>query len=108
MVLGGYGVKYSALTFAFITLLIIFNKEDSRKKLFELLKNKFFMGSLVIVIIWCYISLSNTSTSKEDIKNREATKNAIIALLIAVMSELHLAIAPFWLVWLASYYLDTH
>jgi O-antigen ligase len=100
--------KYSALAFSFITLIIIFRSSKSKKKIFELIRNKFFIGGLIVVIIWCFISLRGTGETEEDKKTREATKNAIIALLIAVMAELHLSIAPFWLVWLASYYLDAH
>ena len=70
--------------------------------------NKVFIGGLMMVILWSFFSLRGKAKSEEDKKSREATKSAIIALVIAIMSELHLSIAPFWLVWIAAYYLDAH
>jgi len=98
--------QYPAMMFAVITLAIIYRNVESRKKVVELLRNKTFMGGLMMVILWSFFSLRGNAKSEEDKKSREATKSAIIALVIAIMSELHLSIAPFWLVWITAYYLD--
>ena len=37
---------------------------------------------------------------------KKATRAGFIAHLIAIMAALDLKLAPFWLVWLTSYYLD--
>ena len=100
--------KYPAMMFAIITLMIVYRNPASRKKVVELLHNKVFMGGLMMVVLWSFFSLRGNAKSEEDKKSREATKSAIIALIIAIMSELHLSIAPFWLVWIAAYYLDAH
>ena len=100
--------KYPAMMFAIITLMVVYRNPASRKKVGELLYNKVFMGGLMMVVLWSVFSLRGNAKSEEDKKSREATKSAIIALIIAIMSELHLSIAPFWLVWIAAYYLDAH
>ncbi len=100
--------KYPAMMFAIITLMVVYRNPASRKKVVELLHNKVFMGGLMMVVLWSFFSLRGNAKSEEDKKSREATKSAIIALIIAIMSELHLSIAPFWLVWFAAYYLDAH
>ncbi len=100
--------QYPAMMFAIITLMAIYRNPARRKKVVELLHNKVFMGGLMMVVLWSFFSLRGNAKSEEDKKSREATKSAIIALIIAIMSELHLSIAPFWLVWIAAYYLDAH
>jgi transposase len=100
--------QYPAMMFAIITLMVVYRNPASRKKVVELLHNKVFMGGLMMVVLWSFFSLRGNAKSEEDKKSREATKSAIIALIIAIMSELHLSIAPFWLVWIAAYYLDAH
>ena len=100
--------QYPAMMFAIITLMVVYRNPASRKKVGELLYNKVFMGGLMMVVLWSFFSLRGNAKSEEDKKSREATKSAIIALIIAIMSELHLSIAPFWLVWIAAYYLDAH
>ena len=100
--------QYPAMMFAIITLMVVYRNPASRKKVMELLRNKVFMGGLMMVFLWSFFSLRGNAKSEQDKKSREATKSAIIALIIAIMSELHLSIAPFWLVWIAAYYLDAH
>ena len=100
--------QYPAMMFAIITLMVVYRNPASRKKVMELLRNKVFMGGLMMVFLWSFVSLRGNAKSEQDKKSREATKSAIIALIIAIMSELHLSIAPFWLVWIAAYYLDAH
>ena len=100
--------QYPAMMFAIITLMVVYRNPASRRKVVELLHNKVFMGGLMMVVLWSFFSLRGNAKSEEDKKSREATKSAIIALIIAIMSELHLSIAPFWLVWIAAYYLDAH
>ena len=102
--------QYPAMcaSFAIITLMVVYRNPASRRKVTELLHNKVFMGGLMMVVLWSFFSLRGNPKSEEDKKSREATKSAIIALIIAIMSELHLSIAPFWLVWIAAYYLDAH
>jgi len=98
--------NYAAIVFAFITLGIVLRDGGRRTKLMYFLHNKTFLGGILAVIIWSFFSLREPATTEEDKKNQAATKQAIIALIIALLSELHLSIAPFWLVWIASYYLN--
>ena len=93
-------LKYSALLFTIITLLLIYLSKRSQKKAAKLLGNKFFIGGLVGIIIWSYVTLNLPGKALESMKIKKATKAAIIAFLITILSELKLTIAPFWLVWI--------
>ena len=73
----------------------------------NLIKNKQFLISLTIVCIFVGYTLNlNDDDDHETEKLKKATKHGLIALLIAIMASLDLKIAPFWFVWLTSYYLD--
>jgi len=37
----------------------------------------------------------------------DATKSALVAFIVAICAYLELTIAPFWIVWLFSFYLNT-
>ena len=48
--------------------------------------------------------LSLSFRNVEKLKN--ASKKAILALLIAFFTRIDLVIAPFWLIWMMAYYLE--
>ena len=99
------GLKYAALTFAVVTTAIIFSHPWRRAKLFKLLGNKFFFWGLLMIITWSVFTLRLDNHTKEHLAIKSATRSAILALLITILSELKLIIAPFWLAWIAAYYL---
>ena len=99
------GLKYAAFTFASITTAIVYYHPWRRAKLVRLLGNKFFFWGLMMIIVWCFFTLRLEGNTSHHAAIKSATKSAILALLITIFSELKLIIAPFWLAWIAAYYL---
>ena len=63
-----------------------------------------------IYLIYNYSSKNKDSKDKKISENVEklknASKKAILALLIAFFARIDLVIAPFWLIWMMAYYLE--
>ena len=63
-----------------------------------------------IYLIYNYSSKNKDSKDKKILENVEklknASKKAILALLIAFFARIDLVIAPFWLIWMMAYYLE--
>lgn len=73
------------------------------------------MNQLFLIMVWIYLIYNYTSKNKdsndkktlENIEKLEnASKKAILALLIAFFARIVLVIAPFWLIWVMAYYLE--
>ena len=100
------GFLISAGIFSIITILRIVTDKETFKMLKELVSSKFFLISMIMVIGFSVYSLSLKSENDEKIENLQlAVKHAILALLIAILAKIDLVIAPFWLIFMASYYL---
>ena len=100
------GFLISAAIFSIITILRIVTDKETFKMLKELVSSKFFLISMIMVIGFSVYSLSLKSENDEKIENLQlAVKHAILALLIAILAKIDLVIAPFWLIFMASYYL---
>ena len=101
------GFLISAGMFSIITILRIVSDKETFKMLKELVSSKFFLISMIMVIGFSVYSLSlNNDENDEKLENLQlAVKHAILALLIAILAKIDLAIAPFWLIFMASYYL---
>jgi len=97
--------------FMVITLLVvIFRKEHyvSAKKIFT---NKFFLLNAIVIIIFSSIIFllpdnedDQTNTDRQRLE--AAVKHGLLASLIALFASLDLKLAPFWLIFITSYYLD--
>ena len=102
------------LAVSLLTMHAGYHSEKARKKTIELLNNKRWlinMLGIVIFTIYLYYSLSDhTKLSEEELKNRErlmeAYKRGLVALLIAILAEVGLTIAPFWIIFTLSYYMQ--
>ena len=71
-----------------------------------MLSSKFFLVSIIMIIVFSVYSLSLKSEKDEKIENLQlAVKHYILGLLIAILAKIDLVIAPFWLIFLTSYYL---
>lgn len=95
----------AAFILAVIGGVIVYNHEKQRR-LKKLMSNKFFMFSLIPVALWSYMTLAMPNTWKS-VRFRDATKSALVAFIVAICAYLELTIAPFWIVWLFSFYLNT-
>lgn len=97
----------SVLLYSIVTIFLIYSNKEKRAIFMNLIKNKQFLISLTIVCLFVGYTLNlNDDDDHETEKLKKATKHGLIALLIAIMASLDLKIAPFWFVWLTSYYLD--
>ena len=103
------GFHISVAIFILLTIrsIISLNKTSELYKFFT---NTKMIGQLCIIIVWCYLIYRFVKTHPKDEKRtkklQEATKKAMLALLIAFFARIDLVIAPFWLIWLIAYYLE--
>ena len=90
--------------FSMITVVILMTHKDQQQRVLNLVKNKTFLFSFIVMVAWSYYCLYYISDDfNNDYKN--ATKQAIIAFIIALLAHLELKMAPYWLVWITAYYL---
>ena len=95
-----------------LTLLTVFfgyRKKSSRIKLYELIRNPIWMINFIVILCFIayihFIELPNIKDDEKKEKLAESMKRAVIALIIAVLAELNLSIAPFWVVFVFSYFM---
>jgi heme/copper-type cytochrome/quinol oxidase subunit 4 len=86
----------------------IYFKEDHRRRFIRLVTNKGFIVSTAVAVIWSVAMLNLPARREDAARLREATKDAIVGVTIALLAYLELTIAPFWVIWFVSYYLGIH
>jgi|TARA_B110000495_G_C22463545_1_gene288229 hypothetical protein len=99
------GFIISAGVFTLITgFKILFDKKKlNRAK--ELFSNKFFLINMVVIAIFSFYAL-NLEEKDEKVDNLQLSiKHGLLGLIIAVLANIDLVVTPFWLIFLASYYL---
>jgi hypothetical protein len=96
----------SLLGFIVITAFMIIKDKERFGKFFVLLKNKQFMITLLGIIIFSAWQLNSKEDDAETDRRKRATREAILGLIIAVLAYLDLKLAPFFIIWIVSYYLD--
>ena len=89
-----------------ITGLVIFMNEEKSKLLKKLITDKLFLTSLTIIIGISIHQLWKSGEDSEVLRRKKATKEAILGLIIAILAYLDLKAAPFFIIWIISYYLD--
>ena len=104
-VINPIGFKYAAFLFTFVAMLLIHHDKEKQDRIMILLQSKLFIIGMVFIIAWSYITLKLEDDTGENNKIKYATRSAIISLIVALLSEMKLTIAPFWIVWIAAYYL---
>lgn len=96
------------LAVLFLTIGTGYKSQRTRDKVLELIGTPSWIINIIIIIL--FIVYKNHEmrwdTSEEAMKTKGAMKKAIIAFLIAILAELGLTITPFWVVFVAAYYLD--
>ena len=85
-----------------LTLLTVFfgyRKKSALMKLYELIRNPVWMINFIVILCFIayihFIELPNIKDDEKKEKLAESMKRAVIALIIAVLAELNLSIAPF-------------
>ena len=95
------------LGFIAITALMILKDKERFGKFFTLLKNKQFMITLLGIITFSVWQLNaNDDDDPETDRRKRATREAILGLIISILAYLDLKLAPFFIIWIVSYYLD--
>ena len=95
------------LGFIVVTALMIIKDKERFGKFFTLLKNKQFMITLLGIITFSVWQLNaKADDDPETDRRKRATREAILGLIIAILAYLDLKLAPFFIIWIVSYYLD--
>lgn len=93
--------------FVAITGLILAFDPEKKKLLKKILTNYRFLGMFLTIIGFCsYTLFYMKGDDEESDRVRDATKSGLIAFIIALLAYLDLKAAPFFIVWLTSYYLQ--
>ena len=93
-------------SFILVISMIFYYSKEKRSKLMELLKNKFFVISVLFAMGFSIYTLYFVPKDEDYEKVKKSTKQAIIGFLIGMFHHLDFNVGPFWFIWLASYYLD--
>ena len=101
------GAYEAVISLALVTLFTLF-ATGRYVKIIDLFANrKWFMHFLVLAGFSIYILKFYHGTDPvKDERLRESVKKGVFAFIIALFSEVGLSIAPFWAVFVASYFLD--
>lgn len=101
------GFNFSVSLFMILTIKTIFDLKKHKKIL--AIFNRQMILNLLFISFWVWGTFTYASKHKND-KNastlQSATKKALVALVIAFFAKIELVLAPFWFVWVISYYLD--
>ncbi len=111
---GTTGFNIAVILFLLLTLRAIIQL-GKLKEIVEFFKKPKTIGQLSLIVGWIYL-IYNYSSKNKDSKDKKisenveklknASKKAILALLIAFFARIDLVIAPFWLIWMMAYYLE--
>lgn len=109
--------KNNNVLIAFSTIFIIafinniYNNKQLLSKFLELVTDKYWIGSFLLIIGWSYYVL--IGENKLDIYKKEeqyeaeiATKHALIAFLIAFCHHMEMTIWIFWLIWVITFQVE--
>jgi len=93
--------------FVAVTGIILAYDPEKRKLFHKLITNYRFLGMFLVIIGFCVYTLFYMEGDDEEADRiRDATKSGLIAFIIALLAYLDLKAAPFFIVWLTSYYLQ--
>ena len=97
----------SMSVFVAITTMILAFDPEKNKLLRKLLTNYRFLTMFVAILGFSGYTLFYMNGDDEEAERiRDATKSGLIAFIIALLAYLDLKAAPFFIVWLTSYYLQ--
>jgi hypothetical protein len=93
--------------FVAITSMILAFDPEKRKLVLNLVTNYRFLAMLIAIFSFSGYTLFYMGGEDEESERiRDATKSGLIAFIIALLAYLDLKAAPFFIVWLTSYYLQ--
>jgi len=93
--------------FVAITGIILAYDPEKRKLFNKLITNYRFLGMFLVIIGFCAYTLFYMKGDDDETERvRDATKSGLTAFIIALLAYLDLKAAPFFIIWLTSYYLQ--
>lgn len=95
----------AAIAVTGVTIFKIITDVEKREKVIKLITNKSWGINLLLIIVFCYYGLTNKEETKDSEKYKEAIRTAILGVIIAILAYLDLTIAPFWIIFVSSYYM---
>ena len=96
----------ASLGIVFIIAVVLFRDAAKFEKLQKLFSDKLFLFSTLLIIIFSAYTFNVPHMNNKNIMRfHTATKQGILGFIIAIMAYLDLKAAPFWIIWLASYYI---
>ena len=94
-------IKYGSLvSVLLISIYEIINNPEKFSNLKKLLTNKRWLGHFALLILF---SIAMFYYHPKHTHERESTKKALTAFIIAIFASIDLTIAPFWIIWVLSY-----
>jgi len=100
---------YAVTVLTLLTVFFGYRKKSARLAFFELIKNPVWMINFIVILCFIayihFIELPSIKDNEKKEKVAVSMKRAIIALIIAILAELKLSIAPFWVVFVFSYFM---
>lgn len=105
------GFMLAFAVFITITIIIVIFRKEHYEAAYKIFTNKFFLVNVGIIIIFSAVILlqpdvDDDQTDTELQRLKLSVKHGLIAALIALFAALDLKLAPFWLIFITSYYLD--
>ena len=93
--------KYASLGLVLlISIYEIINNPEKFSNFRKLLTSKRWLGHLTLLVLF---SISMFYYHPKHSHERESTKKALTAFIIAIFASIDLTIAPFWIIWVLSY-----
>ena len=100
---------YAVTVLTVLTVFFGYRKKIARQTFFELIRNPVWMINFIVILCFIayihFIELPSIKDNEKKEKVAVSMKRAIIALIIAILAELKLSIAPFWVVFVFSYFM---
>ena len=79
------------------------SQPDKLRKLKAIVTKRWLMHMGIVILFSCAVVLS----SAKDDALKTAMKRGILALIIAILGEVGLTVAPFWVIFSVSYYMES-
>jgi hypothetical protein len=90
-----------------------FGDDNAKKKAMNLFNRRSFLFSIILILCWSIFILgiggAKYLTQDKEVYNSyvDATKKAILAIIVAVFAKMDLVIPVFWFIWLMAFYFSS-
>ena len=105
------GFMLAFAPFMIITILVVIFRKEHFSSAYKIFTNKFFLFNAAVIILFSTVVLlqrkeEDDQTDTETERLQMSVKHGLLAAMIAIFAALDLKLAPFWLIFITSYYLD--